>query len=219
MTAVDFNVILLAAGLSRRMGSQNKLLLDWAGRPVIRHVARTYLAAVGPHLWVVTGFDADRIRAALAGLSLRYLHNENYSTGQQSSVAKGLAAAAEASATLIGLGDQPLLTPADIGALMAAHNRADTRRISIPHNGVHRGNPIIIPHSLRARILARGTQPGCRKFTRSNPDLVNALPLDSAGFYTDIDTPEDYAALQTPHAGIGTDPPPPGPGGNRTAHP
>ena len=34
----DASVILLAAGLSRRMGAENKLLLPVNGRPMVRHV-------------------------------------------------------------------------------------------------------------------------------------------------------------------------------------
>ena len=35
----QFEVILLAAGLSTRMGARNKMLLPVRGQPLIRHVA------------------------------------------------------------------------------------------------------------------------------------------------------------------------------------
>lgn len=76
--------IILAAGLSRRMATRNKLLLpvDAAGEmPMIRHVVETYLAAVDGEVCVVKGFEAPRIATALVGLPLRVLHNPDYEKG------------------------------------------------------------------------------------------------------------------------------------------
>ena len=33
------------------------------------------------------------------------------------------------------------------------------------------------------------------RLTREEPDLVQFAPLQADGFYADVDTPEDYAAL------------------------
>ncbi|MCE8548441.1 NTP transferase domain-containing protein [Ruegeria pomeroyi] len=52
--------ILLAAGLSRRMGARNKLLMSVAGEPMVRHLAQTYLSILTTPLTVVTGHDSDR---------------------------------------------------------------------------------------------------------------------------------------------------------------
>jgi len=187
-----FAAILLAAGLSRRMGARNKLLLDWHGRPPVRHVAETYLRALGSCVTVVTGHEAGGIRAALGGLDLRFHHNPAFEAGQQTSVAAGLAAGHRAEAVLVGLGDQPLLTAQDLATLMAAHRAADPGRISIPVDGARRGNPVVLPAALHSRLLADAARPGCRRFVRSDSDLVQRLPLPAPGFFADIDTPEAY---------------------------
>lgn len=195
---VEVEAILLAAGLSRRMGPANKLLLDCSGMPMIRKVAQTYLDAIGPNVLVVTGFKAPLVRAALSGLPLRFCHNPAFESGQYTSVAQGLADSRGAALTLIGLGDQPLLAAADLNALIAAHRAADPAKISIPVNGESRGNPILIPQALRPRLLQDRVRPGCRRFTQQHPHLVQNLTLTSRGFYADIDTPEAYAQ----HKGI-----------------
>lgn len=46
----DIDVVLLAAGLSKRMGDENKLLLPFDGVPLVRHTARTILASGCRHL-------------------------------------------------------------------------------------------------------------------------------------------------------------------------
>ncbi len=57
--------ILLAAGASRRMGDVNKLLLPVDGVPMVARVAAA-IGEAGLPMLVVLGWEADRVRAALA---------------------------------------------------------------------------------------------------------------------------------------------------------
>ena len=190
-----FGAIILAAGLSRRMGARNKLLLPINGKPMVRYVVETYLAVVDAQVCVVTGFEADKIEAALAGLPVQFVHNADYEAGRPFSVRTGLLAApANASNYLIGLGDQPLLTAENLRALIKAHLTADVQKISIPYNGSTRGNPIIVPAALRTELLADQVNPGCAKFTRAHPELAQQVPMSQPGFFNDIDTPAAFPA-------------------------
>ena len=82
----SFGAIILAAGLSRRMENCNKLLLPIHGKPMIRHVMETYLSVVDERVWVVTGYEGERIEAALQGLDVQIVHNEDFEAGQPFSV-------------------------------------------------------------------------------------------------------------------------------------
>jgi molybdenum cofactor cytidylyltransferase len=73
--------VLLAAGLSSRMGGRNKLLIEIGGEPLVRRSARTYLAA-GADVHVVLGHEAGAVRVALAGLPLTFVENPNFAVGQ-----------------------------------------------------------------------------------------------------------------------------------------
>ncbi|SEW32738.1 molybdenum cofactor cytidylyltransferase [Cognatiyoonia koreensis] len=187
--------IILAAGQSQRMGGANKLLLPVAGQPMIRHVVKCYRAAIDGPIIVVTGHDASNVEAALDHIDAHCTFNPDHKNGQQTAVALGLSHAPDANLLLIGLGDQPLLQSADIRDLIAAHQSADPLKISIPAMDHVRGNPIVVPHSLRAMLTADQERPGCMRFRRDNPARVQRHALPAAGFYTDIDTPNDYAAL------------------------
>lgn len=189
--------IILAAGLSRRMNDRNKLLLPIGGKPMIRHVVKTYLDAVDGPVCVVTGFEADRIEAALAGLAVRFVHNASYEAGQPFSVRAGLLNAPDAQHYLIGLGDQPQLNAENLRTLIAAHLSSDACKISIPYMGGMRGNPIAVPASLRARLLADKANPGCGKFTRAHPELAQQITVTHPGFFYDIDTPQAFADFET----------------------
>lgn len=191
----DVSLILLAAGQSSRMGTPNKLLLPIGAMPMIRHVALQYRAAfVGP-ITVVTGHDAEAVTAAIADIDVKCVFNPDHARGQQGSVAVGLKTAPDSALLLIGLGDQPLLKPEDIQTLIAAHKEADPSKVSIPERRGVRGNPIIVPQELRPQLTANRERPGCMRFTRENPNLVQRHSLMADGFYADIDTPQEYAAL------------------------
>lgn len=194
----DCTAIILAAGLSSRMGTRNKLLLQVNDVPMIRHMVQTY-SAVAPRVIVVTGHEATEIEAALAGTDVAFAFNRDFAEGQQTSVTCGLRAIGADGAVLMGLGDQPHLSADDLRALLAAHSLADPSRISIPVSGARRGNPIVIPAGLRARLLADRKSPGCKTFTRAHPEHVQFHQLKAPGFYADIDTPEEYTAIAANH--------------------
>ncbi|MEP1964926.1 nucleotidyltransferase family protein [Tateyamaria sp.] len=193
----DICAIILAAGLSRRMGTRNKLLLPIDGVPMIRHVVDVYRATIDGPIIAVTGHEADAVESALAGSGVQTVFNPDYAQGQPTSVACGLRQAPNGRDILIGLGDQPLLTRDDLHTLRSAHNAADPARISIPMSDTQRGNPIAVPATLKARLLEDPRSPGCKKFTRENPDHVQFHALSAPGFYADVDTPEAYDQLST----------------------
>ena len=100
--------LVLAAGQSRRMGQANKLLAPVDGRPMVAHAVDAMLASRADPVIVVTGHQADAVRAALAGRPVIWAHNPDYASGLSSSLAAGLAALPEdAEGVVIGLGDMP----------------------------------------------------------------------------------------------------------------
>lgn len=191
----DVATIILGAGLSRRMGTDNKLLLPVQNRAMISHMVAIYRAATDGPVMVVTGNGHEQVEEALQNSGAETVFNENYKDGQVSSVACGLQNAPKAKVFLMALGDQPYLRVENLQALLAAHGSADADRISIPQFDGRRGTPLVIPDSLRRRLLEDPRSPGCKRFTRENPEHVQFHALPARGFYTDIDTPEDYEAL------------------------
>ena len=189
--------ILLAAGMSKRMGGLNKLLLPINGVPMVRHMALTLVAFADVPPVVVLGHEAKRVAAALDGIALTMITNVQYQSGQMSSVTAGLIAAGQAADYMICLADLPLLTALDCAALSAAHKKAGVGQITVPvqrEDGifVRRGNPIIMPASARHKIIKGETNLGCRGLLNNHPDLI--YPFDSCanGFYVDIDTQDAF---------------------------
>lgn len=106
--------VLLAAGTSSRMG-RPKQLLEWGGRPLVRHVVQTALASRLDGLIVVIGAAAAEVRQALDGLTgqVQLVECADYAEGQAASLRAGLAALpAGAEAAVVLLVDMPLVGPA-----------------------------------------------------------------------------------------------------------
>ena len=189
--------VVLAGGSSSRLG-RPKQLLPLGGRPLLAHtldnVARSALDAVV----VVLGHEAEAIQAQLdfAAARARVVVNERYREGQSTSLHAGLAAVPpETSAALFLLGDQPLIGPAIINALLDAYARSG-RRIVVPAYDGQRGNPVLFDRALWPELLQITGDQGARGVLRAHAWEIIEVPVSGAHFTEDIDTEADYERLR-----------------------
>ncbi len=187
--------LLLAAGLSARMGARNKLLIEIGGEPLVRRVARAYLGA-GVTLYAVVGHEAPLVRAALDGLPVTFIENPRYAEGQSSSLYAGLRAMhANHDAVLVALADQAALEAEDIAGLVRAFVSGDRTRALVPFHGGKRGNPVLMPREMAARLVAEPGEPSGREFFAAHPALAKPYDAPNGHFVIDIDMPEDLDAF------------------------
>jgi molybdenum cofactor cytidylyltransferase len=192
--------LVLAAGQSRRMGQANKLLAPIDGRPMVAHAVDAMLASRADPVIVVTGHQADAVRAALGGRPVVWAHNPDYASGLSSSLAVGLAALPEdAEGVVIGLGDMPRITAAQIDRLIAAFNPLEGRAICVPTVRGKRGNPVLFATRFVPEMREIGGDVGARHLLGEHAEEVVEIELDDDAALLDVDTPEALAAL------VGTD--------------
>jgi molybdenum cofactor cytidylyltransferase len=87
------SAIILAAGMSRRMGSP-KMLLPLGDETMLQRVVRTYLKILpASQIIVVTGHHCEKIERSLSGWGVRFGSNAEYEKGMLWSVKVGIAAA------------------------------------------------------------------------------------------------------------------------------
>jgi len=189
--------IVLAAGRSSRMRGANKLLVPIGGDLVIARAVDAALASRAATVVVVTGYQAARIRAALAGRDVAFAHHRYYAQGLSSSLRRGLKALdPEIEGALICLGDMPWVLPADLDALITAFARAD-RPICVPVRRRQRGNPVLWPARHFAALCALAGDVGGRDLLRARRREVVRVPVRGAGITRDVDTAEDFARWTT----------------------
>jgi molybdenum cofactor cytidylyltransferase len=188
--------LVLAAGLSRRMGGANKLLAPFEGAPLIARVVDTALASPARPVCVVTGHDAGALRAALSGREVVFAHNPAPEAGLASSLRAGLAALpAGLDGVLVCLGDMPWVRPAHLAALLAAF-AAPERPICVPRFEGRRGNPVLWPARHFGAMAALAGDAGARGLLDAHAAEVCYVPVADAGVTRDVDTPADLPAAR-----------------------
>jgi molybdenum cofactor cytidylyltransferase len=189
--------LVLAAGLSRRMNGANKLLAELGGRPVVAHAVDAVLASPARPVLVVTGHEAERVRAALAGRAVAFAHNPEPGAGLSASLRAGLAALGdEVDAALVCLADMPCVRAETVAALIAAFGASGRRAICAPSFEGRRGNPVLWPARFFPALAALAGDAGARALLDAHAGQVCYVPVADAGVTLDVDTPEALAALR-----------------------
>ena len=188
--------LVLAAGQSRRMGQTNKLLAKIDGVPMVARVVDSVLATRARPIIVVTGHEAARVKRALAGRDVTFVHNADYGAGFSTSLARGLAALGEGvEGALVCLGDMPRIRPHHIERLLAAFNPAEGRTICVPtHNG-KRGNPVLWAAGYFAEMKKVAGDVGARHLLGEYADELCEVAVEDDAIFIDIDTPRALKAL------------------------
>jgi molybdenum cofactor cytidylyltransferase len=196
--------LVLAAGQSRRMGPENKLLAEVDGKPMVAHAVEAVRASQAEAVIVVTGHQRDRVEAALAGLPVTCVYNPDYAQGLSTSLHRGLAALPAATdGVVVALGDMPRVEAAAIDRLIAAFDPLEGRAICVPTWDGKRGNPVLFASRFLAEMQEIAGDVGARHLIGEYPELVAEVAMDDTdagrGVLLDVDTPEALAALK--HAG------------------
>jgi molybdenum cofactor cytidylyltransferase len=184
--------VVLAAGGASRFGAP-KQLLDWRGQPLVRHVARLALRAGLDPVVVVLGAHRAEVRHALDGLRLILVENQDWQTGQSSSIRGGLCALPDKTgAAIFLLCDQPQVPERLLASLVEMHRQTLAPIISPQVDG-KRANPVLFDRQTFADLLAlQGDVGGRGLFSKYPVTWVEWLDRRLA---LDIDTPEDYRRL------------------------
>ena len=191
--------IVLAAGLSSRMGS-NKLLAPVNGTPLVRHAVETALESAASPVIVVTGNGGAEVRRAVAPLSPLFVNNPDYSKGLSTSLKCGLSALPDdCDGALILLGDMPGVTPDLLDRLIAAFDPGEDRAICVATRHGKRGNPVLWARRFFPEMLALEGDVGARHLIAQYGELVCEVEAADDGPLTDIDTPDALRAYRASH--------------------
>lgn len=190
--------IIPAAGMSTRMGEQNKLLLTFKGKALIQHAVDTLLSSEVDEVIVVLGYEAEKVKEKLKGKAVTLVENPNYREGMSTSIRAGFTAVSpEVSAVMIYLADQPALEPDEVNRLVRAfaEAKAKNKGIVVPFFRGQRGNPVILDSRYKEAILEIVGDTGCKHIIKRNPDKVLVVEMETDHVVRDIDKIEDYEEL------------------------
>ncbi|MCU0635671.1 MAG: nucleotidyltransferase family protein [Gemmatimonadaceae bacterium] len=186
--------VVLAAGQSRRMGADNKLLLPIDGVAMVRRTVRRVVEAGASPVVVVTGHDAEAVRGVLVDVPCTFTTSPDPAGPTSGSLHAGLLALpAEVDATVVMLADMVHVTTAMLHDVVARMQRGDVPLVVSTYGDVQ-APPLCFARALWPELLA-WTGEGCGKaVVRAHLAEAATLAWPEAAL-VDVDTPADYAAV------------------------
>jgi len=191
-----FRGILLAAGYSKRFGS-NKLLQalpagsPQAGTPIALAAARHLLEALPDSIAVVRP-RAQKLGKLLRDAGCSTVVCKNAADGMGTSLAAGVRAAPDADGWVIALADMPFVRPETIAKIVQAMEQGAA--IAAPAIGGERGHPVGFARAFFEELVSLKGDAGAREVLKRNAGRITLCEVDDPGVLRDIDQPSDLSA-------------------------
>jgi molybdenum cofactor cytidylyltransferase len=192
------DAIILAAGLSKRMG-QDKMGLEISGQTVLSRAVTEALKSVVNKIIVVTRYSEDfdksvEYRDYIPSRLVRVV-NDNSEFGMSYSIKLGLARiSAGTDAVMIILADQVCLDFSVINTLVSASLKNPGKIIAPTIKG-RRTNPVIFPSKLFVELRQITGDRGGREIVALNSGMLKTVEFGQTYNDCDLDTMDDYFRL------------------------
>jgi molybdenum cofactor cytidylyltransferase len=186
---VTVGILMLAAGSSRRYGSDKRHALMRDGQTVL---GRSILQAQRSGLPLLLCLPAaDQVTAgALRERGVDYCLCEEAALGMGSTLAEGIVQVKHWDGVLVALADMPYIA-SQTYTLVADALCED--RVCLPRFDGKRGHPVGFGKGWFAQLARLGGDEGARSLLRRYPERVSYLAVKDAGILRDIDYPRDNA--------------------------
>lgn len=185
------NAIVLAAGLSERMGKP-KPLLKFNDTTFLGQIISVLKSSDADGITVVLGAEAETIQNSIDFSGTNIVINKDYQKGQLSSlIAAIVQTPQETEAILLCLVDNPFITKEVVNKVVSRFKETNNP-IIVPVFNKERGHPTLFSRSLFNELLNAPEDKGARHVLYSNEDKVLEVEVAESGILTGIDTPEDY---------------------------
>lgn len=189
-------VLLLAAGASRRMGPRDKLLETIDGTPLLARSAAAMAASQADGVTVVLPPNAPKRTEAIRSLNLKTTIATDAAAGMAASLRAGLAALPKSTdAVIVALADMPDITAAHVDRLIAAYDPSENREIVRALDETGRpGHPVLFARRFFESLANLTGDAGAKTLIRDAEEFVVDVPTPGLGASTDLDTPEAWDA-------------------------
>ena len=185
--------IILAAGLSRRMGSP-KQLLQLGDKSILQHVVDAAQESRLGDIVLVLGHEHELISAGLSLSRTRVVINPDFANGQSTSIKQGVATVGpEATGAVVMLGDQPTISSEVIDRLIAEFEATGSDVVQ-PIYGDEISHPVLLARSLFPEIMLIDGDEGARKVVAEHKANRRLVPISGTA-PPDVDDADDYQRL------------------------
>jgi len=187
------SAIVLAAGQSKRMGGDNKLIKKYNKKYLINHIIGTLIKSKVNKIIVVLGFQKIKVRKiTVKNKKINFVFNKNYKSGMASSIKAGLKRISERSiGFLIVQADMPLISKKIINSLCYAIEN-NNKEIVVPIYKRNIGNPIGFKSSMIKILNKTKGDSGAKKMIKRNKKKLSLIKVNSKSIFKDFNTQGDF---------------------------
>ena len=188
------SAILLAAGESKRMADENKLIKKYKSIPLIKHAVSNVLNSPIDELIIVLGYQKKSIEKIIGeNKKIKFIANPNFESGIASSIKKGLdSLSKETEAFFICLGDMPNVNKEIYNQLINASFSNKDKEIFVPYYQERQANPILFSKKMKDEIQKIEGDFGAKKIIADNEKKVFKLSTQDKGVITDFNKINDF---------------------------
>jgi molybdenum cofactor cytidylyltransferase len=180
-------IIILAAGISSRLG-QPKQLLEYEGETLLNRTIRV-ANEVSDDVVVVLGARFQEISQTVLNKNVQIIFNENWESGMASSVIEGIKTHLNAEKVIISLCDQPYLNTSIFESLIL-EEKSSRKPIIASNYGNQIGVPILFNQLVYNDLLSLKGDKGARSILPKYNDSIGQIDFPNGAI--DIDTVEDW---------------------------
>ena len=185
--------ILLAAGQSKRMQGENKLLKKYKKKYLINHILKSLIKSKVNKIIIVLGYENKKIKKiALKSKKIIFVVNSQYLKGISTSIKCGLKKISKKNiGFLITHADMPLVSKTILNALCSALKNKN-EEIFIPVYKKRIGNPLAFKYSMIKSLKRIKGDRGAKKLIRSNKSKIKLMKMKSKSILIDFDQLKDF---------------------------
>ena len=189
--------ILLAAGLSRRFGSQKLIATLPSGLPIAVASWRALKAAHDNSIAVIR-HDDKMLKTIFEQEKIPFLICQDAHLGMARSLLTGIQNSLDSDGWIIALGDMPSIDPETIKKITKATSDPGIRKLVFrPTFHGKPGNPVGLRFELRDELIALQGDEGAREIIKRHISDTHFIPVKDEGIIKDIDTQEDLKAISS----------------------
>lgn len=188
-----FGAVILAAGLSSRMGDF-KPLMKLEGETIVERLIRVSKKAGIQEIVVVTGHNREMMLPVIEEAGAVEVFNRDFEKGMFTSMQAGTTSLPkDLDGFFMMPVDCPLVTEDILRQLM---NSFDPDRFSVAVYRGKKGHPLLIPDKFRQEIIDHDGRNGLKGITDRDFGLMQRIETGFEGIVMDMDTPEAYEEIK-----------------------
>jgi len=185
--------ILLAAGKSKRLKSENKLIKIYKKKPLINHGVKSLIKSKVNKIIIVLGFESKKLKKIIKkNRKISFTFNKYYKKGMSSSIKQGLKKISKKDkGFIIVQSDMPFITTSNINKIC---NSITTKKylIHILSYKNQIGNPIGFDISILDKFKKIKGNIGAKYMVKKLKNRANFIAVSSKKFFKDLDKPSDF---------------------------